>query len=102
MVIPEIPIELRPPSDSAKAAIGFKYAGADSQGRIVGERSKFGGTPDWLQSDSVPNCSHCRTPMTFYAQLDSIGDSVCIADCGMIYIFLCFDCFQPTAIVHSG
>ena len=28
--------------------------------------------------------------MTYYAQLDSINDEFCIADCGMIYVFVCF------------
>ena len=40
--------------------------------------------------------------MSFYGQLDSIGDEYDIADCGMLYVFLCFDCFEATAFVHSG
>jgi len=39
--------------------------------------------------------------MTFYAQLDSISDEICIADCGMIYVFVCFGCYQSTSIVQS-
>jgi hypothetical protein len=40
--------------------------------------------------------------MTFYAQLDSINDDICIADCGMIQVFLCFDCFATKSVVQSG
>ena len=40
--------------------------------------------------------------MTFYGQLDSINDDICIADCGMIYVFICFDCFKAISIVQSN
>ncbi len=39
--------------------------------------------------------------MTFYGQLDSIGDDIMIADCGLIYIFVCFDDFAAQAVVQS-
>jgi len=39
--------------------------------------------------------------MTFYGQLDSVNDDICIADCGMVYIFMCFDCYQAISIVKS-
>jgi hypothetical protein len=39
--------------------------------------------------------------MTFYGQLDSINDDIIIADCGMIYVFLCFDCYEVTAKIQS-
>ncbi|CAN7721300.1 hypothetical protein LJR290_006098 [Variovorax sp. LjRoot290] len=39
--------------------------------------------------------------MTFYAQLDSINDEVVLADCGMIYVFVCFDCFETKSILQS-
>jgi hypothetical protein len=32
--------------------------------------------------------------MTFYGQLDSISDEFILADCGLVYIFVCFDCFS--------
>lgn|SRR6266481_1970279 len=32
---------------------------------------------------------------------DSINDDICIADCGMIYVFVCFDCFQSVSMVQS-
>lgn len=31
--------------------------------------------------------------MTFYAQLDSIGEKYDLADCMVIHIYVCFDCF---------
>ena len=42
--------------------------------------------------------------MTFYAQLDAVGHAseYDIADAGLIYVFLCFNCFEATALVHSG
>jgi hypothetical protein len=39
--------------------------------------------------------------MSFYGQLDSIGDDIVIADVGVIYVYLCFDCFTAQAIVDS-
>jgi hypothetical protein len=39
--------------------------------------------------------------MSFYGQLDSINEEFNIADCGLIYVFLCFDCFEAKAIVQS-
>ncbi len=40
--------------------------------------------------------------MTFYGQLDSVGDTICLADVGMIYIFVCFDCFTTRSVLQSG
>ena len=93
--LPEIGIRLDPATPEAKAAIGFEYAGLD-----VGKRSKFGGKPDWIQGDDTPKCS-CGENMTFYGQLDSIGDSVCLADCGMIYIFVCFGCYHTKSVLQT-
>lgn len=41
--------------------------------------------------------------MTFYAQLDALpsGDFE-LADAGLIYVFVCFDCFDVQALLHSG
>ncbi len=40
--------------------------------------------------------------MTFYAQLDSLGDEFVIADCGLIHVFVCFDCVEVAALVGSA
>ena len=93
MKIPEIKLELKPENEEAKREIGFKWAGEN-----IGQRSKLGGKPEWIQE--TPNCS-CGKPMTFYGQLDSIGDEINLADCGIIYVFVCFDCFESKSIVQS-
>ncbi|QDU91537.1 hypothetical protein Pla175_49660 [Pirellulimonas nuda] len=38
----------------------------------LGERSKIGGMPDWIQDDDWPECPHCDEAMSFVGQLDSI------------------------------
>ena len=40
--------------------------------------------------------------MTFYGQFDSINDDIVIADAGMVYVFICFDDFEATALIQSG
>lgn len=39
--------------------------------------------------------------MTFYGQLDSIGDKYILGDCGMVYVFVCFDCLETKSLVQS-
>ncbi|SDM13445.1 hypothetical protein SAMN05421823_110266 [Catalinimonas alkaloidigena] len=36
--------------------------------------------------------------MTFYAQIDPIGDKPDLSDCIIIHNFVCFDCFNVKAI----
>jgi hypothetical protein len=96
LTIPEIPLRLAPSTSDATEIIGFKWASPE-----VGARHKLGGSPDWLQQPEVPVCS-CSKSMSFYAQLDSIGDKVCIADCGMVYVFVCFACFQTKSVLQSA
>lgn len=95
--IPEIPLELKPSTPEAKAAVGFKWAGDG-----IGKRSKVGGTPDFLHLEEPVHCDGCNSDMTFYAQIDSIGDKVCIADVGMVYVFVCFGCFETKSMIESG
>jgi hypothetical protein len=40
--------------------------------------------------------------MTFYGQLDSINDDIALGDCGMIYVFVCFDCFETKSLLQSS
>lgn len=40
--------------------------------------------------------------MSFYGQLDSVNDEFCVADAGMIRIFLCFECNEVKATIESG
>jgi hypothetical protein len=94
--IPAIKLSLQPLDEEAAAIIGFRYAGDE-----IGTRHRLGGDPQWIQGEEVPTCPTCRQRMTFYGQLDSIGDKYVVADCGMIYVFFCFDCNQAHAIVQS-
>lgn len=95
MNIPEIPVLLAPQTQEAKAVVGFKYAPDE-----VGKRSKLGGEPDWIQDEEVPLCKSCKRKMIFYGQLDSIGDSICLADCGMVYVFVCFSCLETQSVLQ--
>jgi len=96
MKIPPIPLIPSAETPEAKAALGFKWAGAK-----VGHRHRIGGEPEWIQADQTPACS-CGSQMDFYAQLDSIGDKFCLADCGMIYVFVCWACFETKSIFQSA
>ncbi len=91
---PEIRIELKPTNEEAARVIGFKLndeAGLDS---------KFGGEPDWIQEDEWPECG-CGEQMSFYAQLDSVGDDMCLADCGIVYVFVCLECLETKSVFQS-
>ena len=101
MKIPEIKIQLNPKTENAKKSVGFKWAGEDSNGQSIGNRNKIGGTPDWIQSDDTPKCQ-CGKTMSFYGQFDSVGDDINLADCGMIFVFVCFDCFTTKSVLQSG
>ncbi|MBL6936791.1 MAG: hypothetical protein ISR49_03095 [Alphaproteobacteria bacterium] len=94
--IPPFRLVAEPLNDAAAALPTFRWAGDN-----VGKRHKLGGAPDFIQSPETPLCS-CAKPMTFYAQLDSINDDYCLADCGLIYVFVCFDCFETKAMLQSG
>jgi hypothetical protein len=95
--IPEIPLVMQAATIEAERAIGFTWAAAS-----VGKRSKIGGRPDFVQAESRQVCKSCGSEMTFYAQIDSVGDEVCLADVGMVYVFVCFDCFTSESFVQSG
>lgn len=74
----------------------FKWASDE-----IGTRHQLGGKPFFLQGEIFPSCSGCNKKMTFYAQLDSINDEFQIADCGIIYVFLCFDCNETQSLIQS-
>ncbi|OAM89696.1 hypothetical protein OH491_16555 [Termitidicoccus mucosus] len=93
--LPEIPLIANPITPEAKQAVGFKWSDA-------GGRHKIGGCPDWIQKKEIPTCEACAKEMRFYGQLDSVGDALCIADCGRIYVFVCFDCHQSKSIIQSN
>ena len=97
MKLPEFKVEIVPLSAAAQRLVGFEWADAQ-----VGSRSKIGGEPDTLQVSQAPACEGCDQPMTFFSQLDSIGDGLVFADVGMLLTYVCFDCDEATSFVNSG
>jgi uncharacterized protein YwqG len=93
--IPPFKLVPEPLTEDAKSLPPFKWAGDD-----IGRRHRLGGKPDFIQQAEVPRCS-CGKEMTFYAQLDSINDDLIIGDCGMVYVFICFDCLETKSILQS-
>ncbi len=93
MKIPEIKLVPEPGTEDAKQAVGYEY------NREAGHRHKLGGAPDYIQDEEWPSC--CGQKMTFYAQIDSIGEKYDLADCGMIYVFVCFDCFSTQSLLQA-
>lgn len=94
--IPPFKLELRPLDEKASYLPKFKYADDN-----IGTRFFLGGKPQFIQKNNWPICNCCKQQMTFYAQLDSINDEICIADCGIIYVFICFDCNETKSIIQS-
>lgn len=94
MNLPEVRLMPMPGSDDAAPAVGGQKHGE------VGARHKLGGQPDWVQSEETPPCPECDEPMTFYGQLDSIDGNCTLVDGGMIYVFVCFDCFATKSILQ--
>ncbi|SET02192.1 MULTISPECIES: DUF1963 domain-containing protein [unclassified Variovorax] len=92
--IPAFKLVPEPLTEEAKSLAPFKWAGDD-----IGKRHRLGGKPDFIQSSEIPKCS-CGKEMTFYAQLDSINDDYVIGDCGMVYVFICFDCLETKSILQ--
>lgn len=97
MKIPPFRLRPEPLTDEAATLSKFKWAAAG-----VGTRHQLGGEPTFLQATERPSCPVCGLEMTFYGQLDSIGDDITIADAGMIYVFICFEDFSATALVQSA
>ncbi|ESU20215.1 hypothetical protein FEDK69T_30310 [Flavobacterium enshiense DK69] len=87
MEIPKIKLLPNPETEEAKYAVGYKW------NDIAGTRHFLGGKPDGLKEEEFPKCKDCGQEMTFYAQIDSIGDKYDLADCMVIHTFVCFDCF---------
>jgi len=82
--IPKIKLVPTPETAEASNAVGYKW------NNEAGTRHFLGGEPT---DGKRPNCESCHEPMTFYAQIDSIGDKYDLADCMVIHTYVCFDCF---------
>ena len=94
--IPHFKLLLEPVDDEAKNLQPFKWA--DEK---IGKRHQLGGSPTFIQEEEYPVCPDCGEIMSFYAQLDSLNDDFIIADCGMIYVFICFDCNEVKSLIQS-
>ena len=88
MKIPEIKLVPQLDTEEAKKAVGYKW------NKKAGTRHKLGGVPEGLNLEEYPPCISCNSRMTFYAQIDSIGEDYDLADCMVIHQFVCFDCFE--------
>ncbi len=97
MDIPEFKLELVPLSDEAEKVMGFQWADPD-----VGTRSKLGGQPEGISAEDAPVCPSCSETMTFLCQIDSVGDDLVFADVGIVYVYICFGCFEAKAFVNGG
>jgi uncharacterized protein YwqG len=97
MRIPPFKLVPEPQNDEAQNLKKFKWAPSE-----VGTRHQLGGEPNFLQKSPWPHCRNGHGKMTFYGQLDSINDDICLADCGMIYVFVCLDCFESSSFVQSA
>jgi hypothetical protein len=96
--IPTFKLIPSPVTEEAKNLPGFKWAGPE-----VGKRHQLGGLPVHPVSDADwPRCPDCTERMSFYGQLDSINDDICIADVGLISVFICFDCNEVRAQIATG
>ena len=92
--IPPFRLVREPLDETAAAVPPFEWAAPD-----VGTRNLLGGDPTEPLPSGPPPCPRCHGPMTFYGQLDSISDDICIADVAVIQVYLCFDCFEPLAVI---
>jgi hypothetical protein len=64
-----------------------------------------------LDQDQILRCAPTRlTPGAFggsgpalrAAHGERVGDQMYLADCGIVYVFVCLDCFSSKSIVQSG
>jgi hypothetical protein len=94
--VPPFRLDAHPLTPEAEAAAAFDWASPE-----VGTRHRIGGEPDGVAESEYPRCRSCGHPMTFYGQLDSIGDDFVLADAGVVHVFVCFDCFEAAARVAS-
>ena len=95
-LIPPFKLIAEPLNDDSANLPPFKWAGGE-----IGKRHRIGGKPDLIVEADFPICE-CGKQMTFYGQLDSLNDEYDLADCGIIQVFVCFDCFQTKSVLSSG
>lgn len=93
--IPLIPLRMVPDTALTRALVAGSYGREPA-----GDRHKLGGRPDWIQGDETPDCAECGGPMDFYGQLDHLGSVEGLRDLGMIYVFLCRECYTTAALLQ--
>jgi uncharacterized protein YwqG len=96
IAIPPFRLVPKPMNEAVAIMPKFKWAKP-----VIGTRHQLGGEPTFIQEEEHSICPDCGEQMTFYAQIDSINDDVCLADCGIVYVFVCFDCFSTTSFIQS-
>ena len=96
MEIPAFKLVPQPLTEEAANLPPFEFADPE-----VGTRHRLGGQPSFIQPSEHPVCSQCGETMTFYGQLDSINDDYVLADVGLVFVFVCFDCFTANAFIQS-
>ena len=97
--LPPFRLVLEPLTDEAQALLA-RPPYVDS---AVGTRHRLGG-PAELPREVWPSCPQGDGPMSFYAQLDGLPavTEFDLADAGLIFVFVCFDCFEVQALLHSS
>jgi hypothetical protein len=93
--IPPFRLVPDPLDEEAEQLPGFKWAAPP-----VGKRHRLGGDAD-VPNQAWPDCPACDESMSFYGQLDSINDEFVLADCGLLKIFVCFDCLESVSLIWS-
>jgi hypothetical protein len=93
-----IPASRLTPEPMDDEALELLECGAGVAG--INKRHRLGGKPEFIEAEEIPVCAF-GNPMTFYAQLDSVSEEFSLADCGMIYVFVCFNCFEAKAVLQS-
>ncbi|MCE3227590.1 MAG: hypothetical protein K0S32_2141 [Bacteroidetes bacterium] len=91
MKIPKVKLVPMPETEEEKQAISYTW------NKEIGTRHFLGGESEDINNTDYPRCESCKNQMSFYAQIDSIGEKYDLADCMVIHTFICFDCFT----VHS-
>jgi hypothetical protein len=94
-IIQRIQLVPTPETSEGQSAVGYTWNAE------VGFRHFLGGIPDTRVALTVPKCEDCGAEMTFYSQIDSIGESYDLADCMVIHTYVCFDCFTVKSLLNQ-
>lgn len=94
--IPPFRLVPEPLTEEAAQLRRFQWTDPD-----VGNRHRLGGEPSFMQGAHYPECDACGEVMAFYGQLDSINDEFILADAGLVFVFVCFDCYTSKSFIQS-